>query len=188
MPTIPPLPQTMAAVLPFISLIVVDWLHHSTLPRWANVLIGLAVPLFLATIWALLSNALTLNLSGDIALLVALCYAVMALPDIAPLRDWLQSTLVSPAALLAHQQSAPEPAITASTVPAAPTPYAIDLPTSPASSRVSRIPFDSSFRPLPPVLPTGPMPAVTPSPHTTQPMPTTTPEPATPVEESPAQR
>lgn len=177
MPTIPPLPQALIPVLPFVALIATDWLRHSTLPRWVNVLIGLFVPLILATIWALLSNALTPDLSGDIALLVALCYAVMALPDIAPLRNWLQSTLTSPAALFAshHRSAELEPAITATAGPAMPypTPQGIDL----RSSRISRIPFDSTFHPMPPVMSTRPMQAVTPSEQ---------PQPTTPVEESPA--
>lgn len=181
MPAIPPLPQALIPVLPFVTLIITDWLHHSTLPKWFNVLIGLFAPLFLATIWALLSNALTPDLSGDIVLLVALCYAVMALPDIAPLRQWLQDTLVSPAALFVRSPQ-PEPGISATDAPLTPylPPQGLDLRgTSMASSRVSRIPFDSTFHPMPPVLPTGPTPAVTPPPEATP-----VEEEATPTEQS----
>lgn len=175
--TIPSLPQTLIPAVSFLAWFVVNWLKHSTLPPWANALIALLVPVFVAWLWALASNVLTApSLWGNIAIIVVLSYAALALPELETWRQWLQDTFKSPFAWW------PAPV----TVEPQPTIRRASLMTS---SRVSRIPFDSSFHPMPPVLPTGPMQAVQ-SPHTTQPMAATTPEtpmPPTPVEESPAQ-
>lgn len=171
---IPPLPQTLVPVMAFIAWFATNWLYHSPLKLWQNALIALLVPIFVAVLWAMGSGGFTRDLWGDIGLIVVLCYCAMAMPQLETWRQWFQDTFKSPFAWWSTPivvDAAPQPAIRRASLP---------------SSRVSRIPFDSSFHPMPPVLPTGPMPTVQ-SPHATAPMQPVTPEPATPVEESPAQ-
>ena len=123
--TIPPLPASLIPALPFLSMLLTDWLRHSTLPKLLNVLFALLVPLFIAASWGLLDSAFTPNIGADFVLIVALIYAVMALPDLAVLRAWLQDTLTSPFAL-----TSPSPAPVTTTAPVTPysAPRAITLP------------------------------------------------------------
>lgn len=107
--TIPPLPAALIPVLPFLSMILTDWLRHSTLPKWLNMLIALIAPLLIASLWGLLCGAFTPDLSADFVLIVALIYAVMALPDLAGLRAWLQDTLTSPFAMVAAISAPADP-------------------------------------------------------------------------------
>lgn len=118
---LPPLPAVLVPALPFISLIATDWLRHSTLPTWANVSIALGVPATIALIWALIARAFTANIGADIVIVLALSYAVMALPDVASLRQWLQDTLKSPLAGLAAPRIV-ESTLTTSAAPITPYP------------------------------------------------------------------
>lgn len=166
---IPSLPQTLVPAVSFLAWFAVNWLKHSALKPRDNALIALLVPVFVALIWAACSGGFTQNLWGDIGLIIVLSYAALALPELESWRQWLQDTLTSPFALWdAPTVVDSGPAITATNAPLTPylPPQALDLRgVAPASSRVSRIPFDSSFHPMPPVLPTGPTPAVAPPPE-----------------------
>lgn len=162
---IPALPQTLIPAVSFLAWFTVNWLKHSALKPRDNALIALLVPVFVALIWAACSGGFTENLWGSIGLIVVLSYAAMSLPELAPWREWLQDALTSPFALWdAPTVVDAGPAITATNAPMTPylPPQGIDLRgTSMASSRVSRIPFDSAFHPMLPVIPTGPVQAVT---------------------------
>jgi hypothetical protein len=128
---IPPLPQTLVPAMAFIAWFVANWLHHSPLKPWANALIALAVPFFVALIWAAFSGGFTQNVWGDIGLIVVLSYAALALPELAPWRQWLQDALASPFALW-DAPTAVDATITATTPPMTPysTPTGLDLRSS----------------------------------------------------------
>ena len=184
--TIPPLPETLIPMVSALAWFAVNWLKHSPLKLWVNALIALGVPPVIALIWALTIGAfLHHSLWQDIAIIVLLSYAALALPELAAWRQWLQDTLTSPLALVVPSTAPAQ--MTATTAPVTPytspramelpsraTPYPIDLP-----SRTT--PYPALRTPLPAPERQGLLSGPLSSPGQTAPMATTT----EPTEEPP---
>ncbi len=97
--------QILTVGIPFLIMTATDWLKHDALPERVNALIVIVVTFLLAGIWALFSGQLIGNFYADFLLIAALSFAIMGIPELAPIRAWLQSILTSPFAMLAPAAS-----------------------------------------------------------------------------------
>ena len=101
------LQQSLTYGVPLLIMIVANWLQHDTLPRWANAMIVVVVTVAIAWGWAALNHELGAGLVANILLIISLSFAIMALPQLDGLQQWLRDTLASPFAVLVKAPSAP---------------------------------------------------------------------------------
>ena len=172
--TLPPLPETLIVPVAALAWSAVNWLYHSPLPVWINVLIALGVPPVIALAWALTIGAfLGHSLWQDIAIIVLLSYAALALPQLEGWRSYLQDALPSPLAKLAPAVTVRRRAsltttstVEATTMPMSPypTPQAMALPTTRRYVSASGIalPCHTTMPANPPARPAGMDTAVSP--------------------------
>lgn len=104
-------PANYTIGIPFLIVVIANWLMHDTLPRWINATILVIVTFAVATIWAIFTRSLVGGWIADIMLIAGVSFGIMAVPELAGVRQWIRDTFLSPFSVLAPAPSAPLRAI-----------------------------------------------------------------------------
>ncbi|HLZ64372.1 MAG TPA: hypothetical protein VKR06_46170 [Ktedonosporobacter sp.] len=104
-------PANYTIGIPFLIVVIANWLMHDTLPRWINAAIVVIVTFTVATIWAVFTRSLVGGWIANIMLIAGVSFGIMAVPELAGVRQWIRDTFLSPFSVLAPSSSAPLSAI-----------------------------------------------------------------------------